>query len=487
MALHALWDDQYAFSVRKGPIDWTDKTTGETDGDPTDAVSHLDDGTPTQNTTADTPAIQLGGSAHFAPTRGAAITTGTGNAAAGVISKGRHIGIPTSGTAVIHGIPVSGNPDFSVGTEIIETTVADGTVVGRVGGGAATNDGSSIFRGGSSPTFSMECVPTNMQLMLLGSTFFQEGTSQGLAAGADKGKLQLRTVADEQVSDPLYVGAFLKKMSASAADSRVLSDCCPTSFSLSADRSTPLSLSMDFTGRILVTDYNAGTDAKTTASDGDDAADTTLDIGRNYAMHDCIATISEGTSTTQYVMPVDSFSLSGSMETGYTFYNQPTPQSILTGPQSWEGSITIPLAGRGTAGSEKATNQTMTKLMAQVGMTGSTPSGTVNPIHISLFWEAQNPISAAFGAAATLPSSRSEADKVKNDRDLHIRMTCVITDISVGGDAEATQTISFRCLNQMTNSTTVAAYAVSIDTKAPASSGTNYESIFGFSNTTVTY
>ena len=487
MALHALWDDQYAFSVRKGPIDWTDKTTGSTDGNTTDAVSHTDAGVSTQHATADSPAIQLGGSAHFSATRGAAaITTGTGSAAAGVLSKGRHIGIPTSGTAVIHGIPVSGNPDFSVGTEIIETAVADGTVVGRVGGGSVTNDGSSIFRGGSSPTFSMECVPTNMQLMLLGATFFQEGTSQGLAAGSDKGKMQLRTVADDQVSDPLYVGSFLKKMSAEDTDSRVLSDCCPSSFSLSADRSTPLTLGMDFTGRILVTDYDAGDKAVTTA-DNTTPADTTLDIGRNYAMHDCIATISEGTSTTQYVMPVDSFSLNGSMETGYTFYNQPTPQSILTGPQSWEGSITIPLAGRGATGSEKATNQTLTKLMAQVGMTGSIPSGTVNPIHISLFWEAQSPISAAFGVNATLPNTRSEASKVANDRDLHIRMTCVITDISVGGDAEATQTISFRCLNQMTSATAVAAYAVSIDSKAPASSGTDYQSIFGFTDTTVTY
>ncbi|MDP6416691.1 MAG: hypothetical protein QGG54_16910, partial [Gammaproteobacteria bacterium] len=158
MALHALWDDQYAFSVRKGPIDWTDKTTGAA---VTDAVSHTDTGVGTTHASADSPARQLGGAAHFSATRGAAaITTGAGTAA-GSLSKGRHIGIPTSGTTVIHGIPVTGNPDFSVGTEIIDSPVADGTVVGRVGGGSAANNSSNIFRGGSSPTFSMECVPTN--------------------------------------------------------------------------------------------------------------------------------------------------------------------------------------------------------------------------------------------------------------------------------------------------------------------------------------
>jgi hypothetical protein len=448
MAIHALWDDQYAFSVRKGPLDWTDQTTG---GTATDAVSHQDDGDATQHDDGATPPVEFGGDQHFAATR---------PAVTGSVALGRVIGMPTTTTAVNFGIPVTGNPDFASGVEIIETPVADGQVVGRVGGGSAGNDQSNIFRGGSSPTFSMEFVPTVQSLMLVGSTFFQEGTAQ------EADKLQLRTVAAGQVSDPMYVASVLRKMSTSAADSRILSDCVANSFSLSADRSTPLTCSADFTGRVLVTDYNASTGA------AGSAADTTIDIGRNYALHDCKAAISEGTAATQYVIPVDAFSLNGSMETGYTFYNQTTPQSILTGPQSWEGSITIPLAGRGS----QLSNIAMSRILSQLGSNSASPSGTVTPIHISLYWSA-TPNAGDIGAAITQPTSLAGV------RDLHIRLCCVITDISVGGDSEATQTLSFRCLNQMTSVSDVARNAVSIDMKADHASN----NMFGFTGASATY
>jgi hypothetical protein len=226
---------------------------------------------------------------------------------------------------------------------------------------------------------------------------------------------------------------------------------------------------MDFTGRVLVSDYNA--------SDGADgaAADTTLDVGRNYALHDCVATISEGVVGTQYVMPIDAFTLNGSMETGYTFFNQTTPQSIMTGPQSWEGSITVPLAGRGGF----ITNVKMMKKLAQLGANGAVPSGTVDPFHIGLFWEA-NPIDEALGAVAGLPTSLVAA------RDLHIRLTCIPTDISVAGDAEASMTISFRCLNQMNDDSgdisELNAPAVSIDMRTDAAAH-----VFGFTGTSANY
>jgi|21_taG_2_1085346.scaffolds.fasta_scaffold09533_1 hypothetical protein len=454
MAIHALWDDKYAFSVRKGQLDLSETTASSTSI--STGASHTNTGDATDYVVS---SVEYGGNRHFKAARGSVSAS---------LAAGQIIGMPTAADAVQFGIPITGNPDFSPGTEIIETAVPDGITVGRVGDNSASTPdqdvtGSNIFRGGSSPTGSIEFVPTVYSLALVGSTFFQTGTEQnGL-------RLQLRTVAANNPSDPLYYASILRKMSTGTADSRILSDSIANSFSLSADRSTPLTCSMDFTGRVLVTDYKC--------DDGADgaAADTTSDIGRNYALHDCVATISEGVSTTQYVMPIDAFSLSGSMETGYTFFNQTTPQSIMTGPQSWEGSITVPLQGRGGF----VTNIKMMKKLAQLGANGASPSGTVDPFHVGLYWEA-TPITTAIGAAATagngLPGSLAA------NRDLHIRLTCVPTDISVGGDAEASMTISFRCMNQMSSAGKRKTPAVSIDMRCD-----NANHIFGFTGTSANY
>jgi hypothetical protein len=367
--------------------------------------------------------------------------------------------MPTSNAAVIFGIPFTGNPDFGSGVEIIEAPLADGQTVGRVQGSSAF-DASNIFRGAITPTFSGEFTVNSQALMQAGAIFFQEG------AGENSEHKQLKTVATTSSSDPLYVGSILRKMSTSAADSRLLSDCVASSFSLSADRSSPLTCSMDFTGRVLVTNINAST-----CADGA-AADVTIDAGRNYTLHDCKALISQGPGSTDLKhIPVDAFSLSGSAETGYTFYNQPTPQSVLTGPQSWEGSITIPYSGRGDA----LTGDVMQKLLAQIGATGSTPSGTTDPFQIHLIWEASAP-GAAAGATVAATTSVAAA------RDLHIRLNCVLTDVSVGGDSEATQTLSFRCLNHMGSNTSLTTAAVSIDTKNDAAANK-----FGFVTQDVAY
>ena len=452
MAIHSLWDDQYAISIRRGPLDWSDQSTT---GSATDAVSHTDAGVPTQNTSSN---AEYGGDWDFKAARGGGGASGTLTAA---VAKGQTIGMPTSNAAVIFGIPFTGNPDFGAGVEIIEAPLADGMTVGRVQGAAGSGaDASNIFRGGITPTFSGEFLVNSQALMQAGAIFFQEG------AGENAAHKQLKTVATTSSSDPLYVGSILRKMSASAADSRLLSDCVASSFSLSADRSTPLTCSMDFTGRLLATNINASTCADT------GAADFTLDGGRNYTLQDCKVLISQGPGSTDLKhVPVDAFSLSGSAETGYTFYNQPTPQSVLTGPQSWEGSITIPYSGRGTA----LTGDVVQKLLAQIGASSSTPSGTTDPIQIHLLWAA-----AAPGIADGSTVSASTA--VAAARDLHIRLHCVLTDVSVGGDSEATQTLSFRCLNHMATNTTLTTAAVSIDTKNDAAAN-----LFGFASQAVAY
>jgi hypothetical protein len=133
MAIHALWEDRYGLSIRKGPIDLS-KLSATVDADANvDVASHNNDGTPTASQMLDG-TTQVGGDQHF----NARDTTTTG--------QGRVIGQRIStGSSIVFGMPVIGNPDFSTGQETIEVQKTDGFATQRVG---AANEASDIFRAG---------------------------------------------------------------------------------------------------------------------------------------------------------------------------------------------------------------------------------------------------------------------------------------------------------------------------------------------------
>lgn len=271
MAIHALWEDRYAFSIRKGGIDLLNETTGS---NATLAVSHTNAGTPTSNTSGNT---QFGGAGHFFAGHASTdfgVCTGT----AGTPIAQRNAASNTTTSSFIYGIPVTGNPDIVTGQEMIEIDVQDGSTLPRLSSGSeASNSGStSAYRGVQTPTFSMDFIPTSKSLFQVGATFFQTGTKEYNNSSNFSVK-QLTTPPEGAGSEPNYYATMVRQISTSGADSRLLSDAVCNSFSLSSDQSTPLTCSAGFTGRLMVSNYNTGT-----RSD-----DFTLDDGRNYLLRDC--------------------------------------------------------------------------------------------------------------------------------------------------------------------------------------------------------
>jgi len=268
MAIHALWEDRYGLSIRKGPIDLS-KLSATVDADANvDVASHNDDGTPTASQKADT-TTQIGGDQHFK----ARDSTTT--------SQGQVIGQRTaSGTGIIFGMPVVGNPDFSTGQETIEVQKTDGFATQRVGG---LNEASDLFRSGQNPSASFDFVATGKSLIHAGALFFQAGLKETTGSHQKK---YAKFPSNTDGSDPLYYGCFLRKISAADANSRIISDAVGTSFSLRASQSEPLTCGLGMSGRVLGTDFDVSTDNGGLT----EATAFGLDGKKNYLLQDSTVT-----------------------------------------------------------------------------------------------------------------------------------------------------------------------------------------------------
>ena len=519
MAIHALWEDRYAFSIRKGGIDLLNETTGS---NATLAVSHTNAGTPTSNTSGDT---QFGGAGHFFG--GGATDVGVCSGTDGTVIAQRNASTTTA-NSFIYGIPVTGNPDVVTGQEMIDIEVRDASTLPRLNRGSeASNSGStSVYRGVQTPTFSMDFIPTSKSLFQVGATFFQTGTKEYNNSSNFSVK-QLTTPPEGSGSEPKYYATMVRQISENGSDSRMLSDAVCNSFSLSSDQSTPLTCSAGFTGRLMVSNYNTGT-----RSD-----DFTLDDGRNYLLRDCQCLITTplkevaftagtgtpvvggkykiGTSATGVCVEIlvavsgDDGSKTGTLllkETDGSFktavasaagtlanFDSDTStfsstvaqgsikEHILMPIESFNIDATsdvsysfynerfptnIVIGGFSVEGSviipgggfnDRNILRHLQEVFASAGSGQSSGSSTVLPIQVNLYWDSS--ITGNLGDHITLPSAPADA------RDLHIRTNAFITDITTGGDNELTTTISFSCRNKYNASGALAAKGFSIDLK----------------------
>ena len=437
MAIHALWEDRYGLSIRKGPLDLGDRTNSGGTSTVTDACSFTDAGVPTNNVVS---SKQKGGRGHF---YGGTADHDQGTAEIGA-TIGQRIATGTGANSIAYGLAVTGNPDWSTGQEMVETDVADGYTTPRMN--ADTTDalsGSTVYRGVQTPTGSVDFIPTSKSLFSVGSCFFQSGATEKTGALNHK---QLTTPVVGAGSAPSYYGSLLRQISTDSADSRVLSDAVCNSFSLSSDSTTPLTCSAGFTGRLLVTNFNMDT-----AIAGSIKPTVKLDDGRNYLLQDCQCTIAT-TSDTDILMPIESFSIDCSSDVSYTYFNNQFPINMVMGAFSIEGSVTIPGDGRNS----NHTANALQDIFAKAGAGTGAGSSALTPVQIGFYWLA-TPVTNAPGTDTTIPTA------VVASRDLHIRVNGVITDITTGGDNEMTTTISFSGRNTFTTAGALSKKAISID------------------------
>lgn len=527
MAIHALWEDRYAFSIRKGGIDLLNE---DSVSHTAIGASHKSDGTPTTHTQSNQ---QFGGAGHFFGGGGTDVGVCSGTDGTVIAQRNK---VTTDAGSFIYGIPVTGNPDIVTGQEMIEIDVQDGSTLPRLSRGSeASNSGStSAYRGVQTPTFSMDFIPTSKSLFQVGATFFQTGTKEYKAPqGTDPESYkystkQLTTPAEGDGSEPNYFATIVRQISTSGADSRLLSDAVCNSFSLSSDQSTPLTCSAGFTGRLMVSNYNTGT-----RSD-----DFTLDDGRNYLLRDCQCLITTplkevaftagtgtpvvggkykiGTATGVCVEILVAVSGSDGSKTG-TLLLKETDGSFATQVQSGTGTLenfdtntaTFTATDGVAVGSIKehflmpiesfnidATSDVSysfynerfpaNMVVGGYSVEGSVtiPGGGFNDRHIlrhlqEIFASAGSgqstgsavvlPIQVRFYWDSTVTGSLGDHIDLPavpaQARDLHIRTNAMITDITTGGDNELTTTISFSCRNQYNATGTLTKKGIAIDVK----------------------
>jgi hypothetical protein len=295
MAIHALWEDRYGLSIRKGPIDLS-KLSATVDADANvDVASHNNDGTPTASQMLDG-TTQVGGDQHF----NARDTTTTG--------QGRVIGQRIStGSSIVFGMPVIGNPDFSTGQETIEVQKTDGFATQRVG---AANEASDIFRAGQNPSTSFDFVATGKSVVHAAAVFFQNGLKE--TSGLLRKKVA-KFPSSGDGSDPIYYGSFLRKISANAANSRILSDGVGTSFTLRASQTEPLTCSLGMSGRIMGSEFDVSTDNGGLT----ESVSFGLDGKKNYLLQDSMVTFENKKHTIIFTSGTGTFA-SGDIVTGGT-------------------------------------------------------------------------------------------------------------------------------------------------------------------------
>ena len=529
MAIHALWEDRYAFSIRKGGLDLLNE---DSVSDTAIGASHKSDGTPT--THANNANVQFGGAGHFFG--GGGTNVGVCSGTDGTVIAQRNTA-NTTANSFIYGIPVTGNPDIVTGQEMIEIDVQDGSTLPRLSRGSeASNSGStSAYRGVQTPTFSMDFIPTSKSLFQVGATFFQTGTKEertGSVGNYNFSVKQLTTPPEGAGSEPNYYATMVRQISTSGADSRLLSDAVCNSFSLSSDQSTPLTCSAGFTGRLMVSNYNTGT-----RSD-----DFTLDDGRNYLLRDCQCLITTplkevaftgGTAAggsnpsvggvykigaaakgvcVEILVAIDGSQaddaktgtlllkeIDGSFETAVSGGNGTLTAD--TGTQAFsctvaQGSIKehflMPIESFNIdATSDVSYSFYNERFPTNIVIGGYSIEGSVTipggGFNDRVILRHLQEIFASAGAGQSRGSSAVLPIQVRfywdstvtgnlgdhitlpiapaQARDLHIRTNAMITDITTGGDNELTTTISFSCRNEYTATGVLAVKGFSIDLK----------------------
>tara|TARA_B100000029_G_scaffold479466_1_gene526550 strand:+ start:658 stop:2262 length:1605 start_codon:yes stop_codon:yes gene_type:complete len=507
MAIHALWEDRYALSVRKGPLDLAKLSgTGGDSADNVNVASHTNAGAPTSESNADS--VEIGGNQHFI------------NRTPGATTQGMQIGQVTSGTTMIFGMPVVGNPGISTGQETIEVEKTDGFATSRVGG---ANEASNIFRAGQNPTATFDFIATGKSAVHAAALFFQAGMKQAKHAGTTANVAQKRATfpLNTDGSDPLYYGSFLRKISATAANSHLLSDGVGTSLTIRASQTEPLTMGLGLSGRLAVTDFKVGGDSPDIVG-GSESTIFGLDGKKNYLLQDSVVTFNDGTN--DVALACESFDINCTAEVTPNRFNTFFPLNLVLGNYSVDGSFTIPMLGKGTNAASVTLNK-FQDLMADAGVgSGSGVTSTFTPRLLTFGWvsgvtaspgdavvlkTASTTTTAAYNSTVTaivlsgdvtatlgssgvvhatldsgaetqieytataasggnttltIPSTDFSSDNlgsgntvtydaIKTAQDLRISVNAIITDVTVGGDTEATMTISFRGMNQFTAGT----------------------------------
>lgn len=423
----ALWQNAYALSIRKGPLDLANRTASATSHNTTaEVASNTDDGVFTSNLDTN----QYGGIAHFVSRNPATTTIGQ------VMGQK----VKESATYLNFGMPVIGNPDFSIGQQFIETQIRDGWASPRI---APSTGVSSIMRGGQSPTCNFDFLVTDRALISASSLFFQHGARENTSSA---GKKIFTFPTSSDGSSPLYYGCFLRKMSASDSDGRMLSDAIATELTLRASQSEPLTASMSLLGRVFVGDVNCADIGK---GSPDVVPDFTLYNGRNYLLQNCVCTIFIPSEAKHIVVPIESFSLTARTNPSVSRYNTFFPLSFVMGDYSLEGSITIPAGGIGTYASS-VNSVSFLDLLADAGVAETTDlvSSGISSMEIGFYWGVTGLNALSIGADAT---SAIPADCTSGV--LALRANVMVTDVQLGGSTEATQTVSFRGFNYFDQST----------------------------------
>ena len=501
MAIHALWEDRYALSVRKGPIDLAKITVSGNNAANVDCASHTNAGNPTaaQNGSS----VQIGGNQHFK------------NRTPGPTTQGMQIGQVTSSTTMIFGMPVIGNPGITTGQETIEVEKTDGFATSRVGG---ANEASNVFRAGQNPTATFDFIATGKSAVHAAALFFQAGMKQAKHAGTTANVAQKRATfpLNTDGSTPQYYGSFLRKISATDENSHILSDAVGTSLSIRASQTEPLTIGLGLSGRLAITEFDIAAEA------GSEGTVFGLDGKKNYLLQDSIITFNDGTN--DVALACESFDINCTAEVTPNRFNTFFPLNLVLGNYSVDGSFTVPMLGKGTnaasvtlnkfqdlmtdagVGSDSGVTSTFTPRLLTFGWVsgvtgdpGATISlgnvstttttaysgnsvesivlsgthaatlGTTGVVHVTLNSGAEKQIeytgtSSVGGTTLTIPSTDFSGDPlgsgnvvtfdaIKAAQDLRISVNAIITDVSVGGDTEATMTISFRGMNQFTAGT----------------------------------
>jgi hypothetical protein len=412
MAIHALWEDRYGLSIRKGPIDLTKFT-----GSGGNLASHDNDGTPITDST-------VGGKHHFNP-----VDLSAGG------TLGASMGMRTgASTSFIFGMPVIGNPDFSAGQETIEVQKTDGFATQRIG---AANEASDIFRAGQNPSTSFDFVATGKSVVHAAAVFFQAGVKQDSTTANIK---HIKFPNNTDGSDPIYYGSFLRKISTATSNSRMLSDGVGTSFTLRASQTEPLTCGLGMSGRLMITDFNVTDDINGAL---DESVIFGLDGKKNYLLQDSIITF-EDAAGNHVALAAESIDFNCSAEVQPNRFNTFFPLNLVLGNYTIDGSFTIPALGKGTYATDVDGN-TFQGLLADAGSgAGAGQSAYFTPRLLTMSW-----VTAMSGN----PGDRVTLSVPAAAQDFQIRVNAIITDVSWGGDNEATMTISFRGMNQFTAGT----------------------------------
>lgn len=485
MAIHALWEDRYALSVRKQAVDLSELSATAT------GVSVNNEGT--FNETAH--------HTHF--------KTGEDNIIGQLTAN--------SGTEIF-GLPITGNPGITTGQETIEVQKTDGYATQRVGG---VDEASDVFRAGQSPSASFDFIATGKSLISFTSLLFQNGQKEiaNAQTTTDYSVKIAKLPSNLDGSEPAYYATFIRKISSDQANSHYLADAVATSVSFRASQTEPLTVSGSLNGRIMGAGLDLSAYNNNAAGDApDEAVMFSLDGKRNYLLQDSVITF-EDTGGNDVVMACESFDLTVTSEVTPNRFNTFFPLNMVLGNYTVEGSFTVPMLGKG--GSNVLNYDYFMDLLTDAGSSGNATTSSYTPKRFTVNWItpsgsptltagtnlkfADTVLDTTFAASGTTYSITGDysafgteaAFALKYDdgnirvikgtiaqngtdttmtattdntgqgaaqdnelflvpwssQDIMMRSNTIITDVSVGGSTEATMTVSFRSLNKFTAGT----------------------------------